>query len=331
LSGLASCSDCPGNEYSSPGATSCELCLRNFYFSLENTCVECPDGTLCLGDGGSTQETLALAEGFWRVSPSSIDIQVCPLEGACIGTPSENGGTAERALVESFSAYSDGYCAKGYVGPLCAVCDPGGFYFDPDARACESCTKGSGTAAFSSPTMIVLMIVGFLLLVGTAVVLKYGSFGKLKDQAEDAAEAASGKQTKASAIVQALKAQFGIKNGDVTYNKDGTVTLTSINEAKADPKKEESVVQINAPLMSVISKTTVEVSASMKTKLEVTAKPSSKVISFIFGVRKAQVKIKALTSFGQIRCVVVLAQEAPSVAWHSDLLTALLFATAVST
>jgi hypothetical protein len=31
--------------------------------------------------------------------------------------------------------YGDAYCAEGYMGPLCAVCDPNGYYLDVSGDA----------------------------------------------------------------------------------------------------------------------------------------------------------------------------------------------------
>ena len=107
-SSSAICEDCPGDGYSDPGATTCTLCNKLFYYSLDGQCVRCPEGTDCPTDGGSTIEMLTLKEGFWRISSSSSDFLQCPMPGACIG------GTA-------FTNKGNGYCNEGHGGPLCAV------------------------------------------------------------------------------------------------------------------------------------------------------------------------------------------------------------------
>jgi hypothetical protein len=35
-----------------------------------------------------------------------------------------------RLLAAAGDIYGDAYCAVGYMGPLCAVCDPNGYYLD---------------------------------------------------------------------------------------------------------------------------------------------------------------------------------------------------------
>ena len=42
-------------------------------------------------------------------------------------------GVKSEAIVVLSAAgdiYGDAYCAVGYMGPLCAVCDPNGYYLD---------------------------------------------------------------------------------------------------------------------------------------------------------------------------------------------------------
>ena len=104
----AFCDDCPGDGYSLPGWTTCTLCNKEYYYSLDGRCVRCPEGTSCPTDGGSTLELLTIEKDFWRVAPASDIVLDCPVPGACVG------GT-------TFADEGNGYCEEGYTGPLCAV------------------------------------------------------------------------------------------------------------------------------------------------------------------------------------------------------------------
>ena len=99
---------CPGNFFSSASSSGCFSCLKGFYYSNKGTCEACPVGTVCKSNGGASQLNLTIAEGYWRISPLSVDVIECPLPGGCAGA-------------SIFSQLGDGYCAVGYTGPLCAV------------------------------------------------------------------------------------------------------------------------------------------------------------------------------------------------------------------
>lgn len=133
--GMASCLECIGQFFSTTGSTECNACRRNYFYSEDNDCVECPKGTSCPVDGGSTQEKLTLKPDYFRISATTTTIHKCPLLGACTGgtnfseTPGENEWNAQF--------YS--YCAEGFAGPLCAACAAPGYYFDVDLVTCVMC------------------------------------------------------------------------------------------------------------------------------------------------------------------------------------------------
>ena len=168
MAGASVCDDCPGDRFSTPGATSCDLCNAGFYYDIDQTCVVCPDGTECPTDGGSTQESLTLQEGYWRIDATSDDIYECPIDGACIGdsatTSTSSGGRRRRELLDESSAYGDRYCAKGYEGPLCGVCSSE-FHYDDDSKKCEECDEQAQWASIAfSKGMLALYALLLLLL-----------------------------------------------------------------------------------------------------------------------------------------------------------------------
>ena len=105
-------------------------------------------------DGGSTQELLAIRQGFWRISETTVVIHECPLKRSCVGAT-------------NFSQGVDGQCRTGYLGPLCAVCDPNAYYFNPDSEQCLPCDdlQNPLDLLVSSPTLLVGLVLLFLCLV----------------------------------------------------------------------------------------------------------------------------------------------------------------------
>jgi len=146
--GLGICSDCSGNFFSLPGSTACTLCLKSFYYSLESTCLDCPIGVSCSGDGNSTTSTLTLLPGYWRIANTSVEMHECyPITDACTGG----------------SDFSHGYCAQGYEGPMCQVCAPD-YFFSPDSQSCVECGNGQevGFSALIFGCILALLFIVFV-------------------------------------------------------------------------------------------------------------------------------------------------------------------------
>lgn len=139
-----------GDTYAPEGKTECLGCNLGFYVASDGECVACPEGTECESDGESSQRYLKVARGFWRISANSVDVRACVYgELGCLGdndTMASDlmlGGNnswawsrrrlaakRRRLLAAAGDIYGDAYCAEGYMGPLCAVCDPNGYYLD---------------------------------------------------------------------------------------------------------------------------------------------------------------------------------------------------------
>ena len=78
-------------------------CPIGTYETSGAACEECPAGTQCESAGISIR-SLVLSPGWWRSSETSTDARPCPLGAAAC--PGSTGA-------------DQGYCAQGYVGPLC--------------------------------------------------------------------------------------------------------------------------------------------------------------------------------------------------------------------
>ena len=291
LSGSGTCSDCPGDLFSEAGSVKCILCLRTFYFSIEGVCVPCPDGVLCDTDGSSTQVLMNLAAGYWRISGASTDVNKCPFSDGCAGGNNFDG----RRLAANVQ-YGDGYCSEGYMGPLCAVCRPNGYYFDPDAKICTSCEKSSGL----SPTMIVFSVV-FLIAVFGGVMMYLSRGDKIKERAAETKQAIVSMKKRSDAMVNSVKSLFGDAFDAVKTNSDGSITLSGFKTKAVPQASEEKTVKICTPLADITATTTITTESAVRVATKVVVKPSNKIMSGLASVRQAQQKIKALTSFGQIR------------------------------
>jgi len=141
---MSNCIDCPGNTYSVRGAAACEACLRGFFYTLEETCRACPEGTSCLVDGGSTQEQLTIEPKNWRISGKTDVIHECPYPEACLGG-------------SEFTDEGNGYCAVGYKGPLCSVCEED-YYLNQAIPSCIKCGAGESTLSWQIITLLCILV-----------------------------------------------------------------------------------------------------------------------------------------------------------------------------
>ena len=156
--GASVCDDCPGDQFSTPGATSCDLCNRNFYYSKDRQCVPCPLGTDCPNDGAASQEVIIVKSGDWRATNDGTQFLECPIEGSC------DGGI-------NFTKGGDGYCAKGHTGVLCGVCDDG-FFHDKETNVCRKCDSAAKSQSLWT------MLVGVAVFVASYGIWKSGVVGE---------------------------------------------------------------------------------------------------------------------------------------------------------
>jgi hypothetical protein len=155
-------------------ATGCTLCLKNFFFTLEGKCAECPAGTECSQDGSATQELLTLKPGFWRIARDAAEVYPCELSKAC------KGGrlVPDIRRLDSNDGFdsidwSDGYCNEGYTGPLCSSCltsDDATYFFgtgeESGVTECLPCGDSLDNklllSIVTTPTVLIFLILLFL-------------------------------------------------------------------------------------------------------------------------------------------------------------------------
>ncbi|CAM9273146.1 unnamed protein product [Ectocarpus sp. 4 AP-2014] len=111
----AVCFDCPSWDECSNCSITRGAIVPTCTTPLEHTTSEEP---------GVTIETLTIDQGFWRATPESDTILACYNADAC------RGGKTE----------AEDYCASGYTGPYCAVCET-----DYSPSLDDTCTRCSSS------------------------------------------------------------------------------------------------------------------------------------------------------------------------------------------
>ena len=90
-----------------------------------------------------TLGTLKIEPGYWRTSPTSIDVRECLVAGACVGG---NDSTNN--------------CREGHEAPYCNLCVDG-WTMDP-LMLCKSCENSTTDTAI---TLLILGVGALLFLV----------------------------------------------------------------------------------------------------------------------------------------------------------------------
>jgi len=285
--GLGVCSDCPGNTYSDAGSSECLLCLRYYYYSLQGECVDCPAGTSCEVDGGSTQVNLIVNPGFWRISATAVVIYECPLIIGCVGNA-------------AFEDEGNGYCDEGYTGPLCAVCDPETHYFSPDDKACLACASGD-TGNLMSPTLLIVGGVMLLGLIATVLfALKTCTASGAQDDPKAKAKAMSKAAQKRKEDYEDLVKTMRGRSDQVKMTPDGKITFIRVEAPKQSLKTSTDATEITTPIANItITKNEVTVTVEEKRTTALVTK-SNAALSAGSAMANMQVKLKMMTSFGQI-------------------------------
>ena len=126
-------------ETSNAAHTACDTCVAGYY-NKGKACVQCPNYPTPCAD-----ESSVLVSGYWRASAVAGDdgteVLECRFgEESCPGTHGNGSGTT--CIKAKW-----GYCACGYAGPTCAVCDSNDansrFYMAWDWGKYESCDDGA--------------------------------------------------------------------------------------------------------------------------------------------------------------------------------------------
>jgi len=86
----------------------------------------------CLGDNGTQLASELL--GF-LVSEGLGNFNNTSESWVARGRRRLDSGIGRRRLAARGDVYGDAYCNEGYMGPMCGVCDPDGYYLDTSGES----------------------------------------------------------------------------------------------------------------------------------------------------------------------------------------------------
>jgi len=161
------CQQCEVGRDSVNGSARCAICAKDYYRPRADSdaaeCTLCSTirGVVCPGRSadvqGTTTETLVLKSRFWRHSNVTLETHACKSAGSW--SPCVGGADA--------GSDGDSYCAPGYRGPRCEICNgTTAQYFDRMDAGCHSCNEIMSRAQTSIVlgTMLLLMLVSAVLV-----------------------------------------------------------------------------------------------------------------------------------------------------------------------
>ena len=107
------------------------------------SCVNCPDGALCMG-----YDYMGANVGYWKYDQYSNTIFTCYNGEACLGAYVEKGSSLGLDCKDLASNYVGfcftGWCREGYTGIMCEGCADGWAQSDPVKKFCIKCTDNPG-------------------------------------------------------------------------------------------------------------------------------------------------------------------------------------------
>jgi len=273
---------------------------------LNATCTYCPVGTACYRNGASSQVALQLKPDYWRVSESSVDIQLCPIPNSCIG---DNGSLAST---QNLSNFGDAYCADSYTGPLCGVCVHG-TYFEPVANACVACGDSGLFLLLQNHTIINTFMMFLIIFIVKLCVwitrrnhhIKLRNKGMasleqtMSQELEKVDNAALLKEEKSSAFYS-LRDKLMLNNDSMDIGSDGTITFTTKSK-----KYEEPAPSTNwSVVLTLIARVDENLKTQLKEDKAITTrtliKPSNTMLQTFTYLERSEIKLKMLLCYGQV-------------------------------
>jgi len=159
---------------------------------------------------------------------------------------------------------------------------------------CKTC----GGTTFSwdvliSPTMLIFFSVLVLILIILALFSRDEKFRKMIRKRTESALQLSKK-------VFETQKQLESASNDFQINSDGSITFRKKKEIDSPEVSETTTTSMDTAIASITVRTTIVTKATAVVMIKTTIRPSSALLAGASKARKAQVKIKSLTSFGQI-------------------------------
>jgi len=133
--GEAICIPCRAGRYSVGGSSECDICGQSYFRpSANSSATECTTCDAIPGVSCGTNATIAtlnMTARYWRHSTATVETHFCKTDGSW--SPCHGGGDA--------GFEGDGYCARGYRGPRCELCDGPAYsrFFDKLEARCHDC------------------------------------------------------------------------------------------------------------------------------------------------------------------------------------------------
>ena len=168
--GALGCIPCDASRDSVSGSSECAICREGFFrlraSSSAKECSSCETmrGVRC--DTNATVATLNLTKGYWRHSKATREVWPCK----------RNGGWSPCFGGDDAGVDGVGYCAPGYHGPRCELCDgpTQSMHFDRLEARCHGC--GDTTALrFGVP----LAVLGVAIICGGVYIATARSTGAI--------------------------------------------------------------------------------------------------------------------------------------------------------
>jgi len=149
------------------GIESCVCPAKSFFnphINQDGECISCDTmrGVDCSMPGQSL-ESLQLKPGYWRSSLLSTNVVRCYKPEACIGAVNKTKGEVAIVGAHNTTAAAN-YCAKGYEGPYCNVCQEG---YSGSFGSCRKCKRQDGSIAWS--ISLIALLVLFVLFLGRKI------------------------------------------------------------------------------------------------------------------------------------------------------------------
>ena len=135
------------------------VCRAGLYRDADGACQPCSNfanAPVCTADG-VTLETLNLSRNTWRPAYNSSNIMLCKRSKGCAGGTGRISHDYFGAPIR-VSSSTDGYCDRGFTGPLCSACQLG--FFMSAARECKEC----GNMVVSIVITVVAVLVGAVIV-----------------------------------------------------------------------------------------------------------------------------------------------------------------------
>jgi len=199
------------------------------------------------------------------------------------------------------------YCSVAYTGPLCAICNPQGYYYSPGENACVLCPKQNGSRQLLLAASFLLLMFVFFFGIVTLILLCFCSSVKGREKIK--AKVMKYRER----IIQSIR-EFGLidANDEVLnrlirtdkQSRDGSYSLTEITFDTIKEKTDITRTRHHFGYVEIRQTVTSKKLAHEKMKTVEThfesSSAQSQIVALISQVQNAREMIKSIISFLQI-------------------------------